>query len=234
MCTLTFLPTGKDSFLFTHNRDEKFTRKIAQHPERRPVGEQEALYPIDSDAGGTWIATSKLFTCGLLNGGKTKHVSSPPYKKSRGSVIPEFLQMGSVDAFLSSYSFSDMEPFTLIILDHIQHALHEIIHNENGEEHTERSYQESHIWSSVTLYDETDRQRRAACFDQFVLECNYQREQIISFHKDGFMPKLTGEGFIIHREGQVHTVSITSIEKAEKISMHYLDLIQHEATREEL
>ena len=69
MCTVTFLPKGKNDYILTSNRDETPTR-AALEPKAYSIGSKEIYFPKDPLAGGTWIATDKQrFTLCLLNGG---------------------------------------------------------------------------------------------------------------------------------------------------------------------
>src|SRR4051812_5816730 len=104
MCTVTYLPKSKDSFILTSSRDEKPLRKIARPPSIHKRGKQLILFPKDPQGGGTWIAVSESGqTICLLNGAFDKHIPEPPYRKSRGIVALDALQFNTLDSFGKEY-----------------------------------------------------------------------------------------------------------------------------------
>ena len=93
MCTVTFLPVGNTLYL-TSNRDEAAARKIADAPQIVPFSAGNILFPKDSEAGGTWVATHENGNAMvLLNGAFVKHQHNPPYRKSRGLIFLEVFLM---------------------------------------------------------------------------------------------------------------------------------------------
>nr|MBP6455490.1 NRDE family protein [Chitinophagaceae bacterium] len=86
MCTVSFLPVNKTSFILTHNRDEHINRGVAFLPIFYEISSNKIVFPKDSKANGTWISTSKNYSLCLLNGGFEKHKHEPPYKHSRGQL----------------------------------------------------------------------------------------------------------------------------------------------------
>lgn len=67
MCTVTYLPIGKSSFILTSNRDESQQRKIAAPPEKYSIYDTNVYFPKDTDANGTWFAAAETkFTLCLL------------------------------------------------------------------------------------------------------------------------------------------------------------------------
>lgn len=67
MCTVTWTRTSGGYHLFM-NRDELWTRGVAEGPALREGGAVRYLAPIDSDAGGTWIGVNAYgVTLCLLN-----------------------------------------------------------------------------------------------------------------------------------------------------------------------
>lgn len=90
MCTVTYLPVST-GFVLTQNRDEAPTRSPQIISKEKRFG-TELLFPKDTKAGGTWIATARDGrTACLLNGAFEKHKHEPPYRLSRGLVLLDFL-----------------------------------------------------------------------------------------------------------------------------------------------
>lgn len=98
MCTVTFTPTKRGSYL-TSNRDEHAARAkvvtLKKYPSEVGV---EFIFPQDPDAGGSWIAIKNIDGAAvLLNGASFKHIPKPPYIKSRGLVLIDVV--GSAEHF---------------------------------------------------------------------------------------------------------------------------------------
>jgi uncharacterized protein with NRDE domain len=226
VCTVTYLPKGNTEFILTHNRDEHHLRGVALLPERRDIGSIETIMPIDAKAGGTWIATSKEFTLCLLNGGFEKHTHQPPYKHSRGNIIPDFFLFKDVKDFSTNYNLENIEPFTLIIIEHIHAEVTELVFDGYKLHHFKKDNQQAHIWSSSTLYSSDDRIRRQDYFARFININDFSQEAIIAFHENKF-EEYEHEGIQINRNNILQTVSLTSIQKSDAINLLYKDFINH-------
>ncbi len=159
MCTVTYLPKNHHSFILTHNRDEHHSRGVAHLPIKKALKNAICVAPIDSNAGGTWIATSQQFTLCLLNGGFVKHKQNPPYRHSRGHIIFDFFSYNNVEHFVRDYSFENIEPFTLILIEHKGRRVNELIYDGQKIHHAFIAQDELHIWSFFTLYTEVDREK---------------------------------------------------------------------------
>lgn len=222
MCTVTYLP-AKDSCYLVSNRDERHFRQKAFPPALNKLDDNILLYPTDADAGGTWIAVSgNGHAAVLLNGAFEKHISSPPYRKSRGLVFLEIIQAALPVSFFSSINLRGIEPFTLIILSE---ELQECRWDGQNKFIRRLHKQQPYIWSSVTLYDEITRQEREKWFNDF-LEQHSQpsMDELLAFHHfagDGDQHK----DLRMNRNNEVFTVSITGMHiRDRECSMHYFDL----------
>ncbi len=225
MCTVTFIPLPGKIYLAS-NRDEKHSRAKALKPAIYPTPSGNMLFPKDPDAGGTWIALHQSGNAVvLLNGGISPHISDPPYHKSRGVVLLELTGTPSpAEAFLM-INLNNVEPFTVVMWDHGK--LWEGIWDGENKHISRKDERKPHIWSSVTLYDESVKLLREQWFSEW-LEKNPDpvMEEIFHFHQ------FTGEGdsendLMINRDGELYTVSITGMEISnEKGTMRYLDLLQ--------
>lgn len=226
MCTVTYLPILNKGYLLTQNRDEKRIRGKAHLPSIHHNDGWAAIYPTDADALGTWIVLSHTYSCSLLNGGFTKHHPSPPYRHSRGQIILDLLSYTSISDFISQYNFTGLEPFTLVVVDHVNESLHELVWDNNKLYHQLKNPRQPHLWSSSTLYSSDDKIWRQGVFNRFVDDGDFTRSTAIAFHK---LKHDEREGFLINRNEELKTVSLTSIVyDANEHSMRYEDLIDHE------
>lgn len=97
MCTVTIIPLGSAGYRLAANRDESRSRPAALPPRVMPfesaAGADRAVWPIDGQAGGTWIAaTERGLALTLLN--LNEGASTPPADElwSRGGVIPSVVR----------------------------------------------------------------------------------------------------------------------------------------------
>ena len=117
MCTVTYIPQGKNEFILTQNRDESPNRPADILVKANRNG-KEILFPQDAGAGGTWIAISDSNQLiAVLNGAFSKHSHEPPYRKSRGIMALEFFDFSDAEHFFRAFDFEGIEPFTMVIYD---------------------------------------------------------------------------------------------------------------------
>jgi hypothetical protein len=225
MCTVTYLPLPTKGFLLTHSRDEKAIRPAAFPPKAFRIGERNVTYPQDPQGLGTWIAASAQTAICLLNGAFTPHRPRPPYNHSRGLVIPQFFAYPSLEAFVSDYSFSGIEPFTLLIRE--DQRLVELRWNGVELFIQEKDPEQPYIWSSVTLYSSAVIEKREGWFREWLQQHPQPTiDAIRQFHQ------LAGDGDPTHslrmnRQNALLTISLTSIVREEKgIELIYEDFTQ--------
>lgn len=225
MCTLSYLPKADGSFYFTSNRDEKLARAKAILPQLYQHGVNQLLYPKDAQAGGTWlVASSKGYLLCLLNGGLVKHVSSPPYRKSRGLILLEFFKYPSAKAFIKSANFEGIEPFTLIIKG--PNSFHELRWTGITLLVKELDALQPAIWSSVTLYDPAVIVAREEFFKQYFGQLKeVQLEDVINFHQfkgNAEMP----HSILMNTLPQTQTLSISALQvNLKHVMFNYFDLL---------
>ena len=222
MCTVTYIPTTKNSFVLTSSRDVPFTREKALFPKEYNEDNIKITYPKDGKAGGTWIGHSskKRLIC-LLNGGfKNHYLTTDPktkYRKSRGLIVLDLLKESETNSALSKIDLNQIEPFTLVIVDwNNDLQLMEFVWD-GINKHIKKLPQKNYIWSSATLYDETMKKMRE---DWFVKNKIYNKESILNFHHTAGVgnPKID----VIMKREKVGTVSITQVTKIDnKITMNY-------------
>lgn len=226
MCTVTYIPT-KDGAILTSNRDEHISRGIALYPEFYQLSDRKLVFPKDSKAGGTWFISNEHGDTGvLLNGAFEKHISMPPYRKSRGHVLPEIFQSDSPFDALKRYDLSGIENFTIILLE--QGMLREF--KWDGEKLRTKLHdnEQAHIWSSVTLYDENMiAERHSWFYNWLVLHPEITQKDILNFHSN---THLTNKefGLLISRKNKISTTSITSLcIEQQKAELLHKDFIQN-------
>jgi hypothetical protein len=184
----------------------------------------QLLFPRDADAGGTWIALKDRGSAAvLLNGAFKNHVSQPPYKKSRGLVLPSMLAAEDPAGHFMRTDFSGIEPFTIILLR--EQRLFEC--RWDGEQRYLIALDASslYIWSSATLYDEPVRTQREIWFNCWAGQNTKPSvSDVLRFHYTGG-DEDQHNGICMHRPGLHGTVSITAIVlTGEMATMHYHDL----------
>jgi len=120
VCTVSWVQQPGGYHLLA-NRDEKRTRGRAFAPAIRECGGVRYVAPIDSDFGGTWIATNEfgVSVC-LLNGDAGNQNSFPSRQRSRGLLLRELAwEATGADCLLSlrQLDLSPYAPFVLLILE---------------------------------------------------------------------------------------------------------------------
>ena len=157
----------------------------------------------------------------MLNGAEEKHISAPPYRKSRGQIV---LDLISGDAIIDwqLINLENIEPFTLIVYQNDK--LFQFRWNGNIKENIELDPNKAYIWSSSTLYSKEIKTKREEWFTAF-LNKNPQPtpNQLIDFHSFTESSNIEN-GLQINRNNIYKTVSITQIEKNNCTTMNYIDL----------
>ena len=222
MCTVTYLPIADNQFILTSNRDETPLRKTI--PPKKYVEDGVTLtYPKDEIAGGTWIGvSSKNRVVCLLNGGFVNHKRKLPYKMSRGIIVKNILKADNAIAFINDFDFTNIEPFTLILIDwDLKLATYELVWD-GVKKHFKPLAQEPKIWSSSPLYTPEMKEEREMWFTNW-LENNKKDslKNILEFHKNNSLG--TKETSPKMKRKFVETVSITSIKKEENVEISYID-----------
>jgi len=222
MCTVTYLPIADNQFILTSNRDETPLRKTI--PPKKYVEDGVTLtYPKDEIAGGTWIGvSSKNRVVCLLNGGFVNHKRKLPYKMSRGIIVKNILIADNAIAFINEFDFTNIEPFTLILIDwDVKLVTYELVWD-GVKKHFKPLAQEPKIWSSSPLYTPEMKEEREMWFTNW-LENNKKDslKNILEFHKNNSLG--TKEISPKMKRKFVETVSITSIKKEENVEISYID-----------
>lgn len=222
MCTVTFIPINNKVFI-TSNRDEKSLRMQAVAPALYKMKTGNIIFPKDADAGGTWFAVHENGNAVIfLNGGWKKHISKPPYKKSRGLTLLDLIDSDNPYQKFLTENFINIEPFTAIIF--FDQQLFECRWDGKGKSYKHLEENIPHIWSSVTLYDDAIINKRERWFTEWLQKNpSPNHHDILSFHQ------FTGDGdkhndLLMNRNNETYTVSITSLESsADTGVLKYLD-----------
>lgn len=221
MCTVTYIPTGPQSFILTSNRDENPQRATGSPDANCTISQEEyVVFPKDQRAGGTWIAISSLnrMAC-LLNGAFVKHQHRPPYRKSRGLIVLDFFSAAGIRSFVENIDLDGVEPFTLVMID--RGELGELRWDGSQKYFRALDSSEAWIWSSATLYDEQTAAAKEIRFRQWLaVHDTPLPEEVSHFHGVN-----NPEGYLLDLP-VVKTVSITSVENTgDTLCMVYHDLL---------
>ncbi len=188
------------------------------------------IYPKDATASGTWIALKETgdAIC-LLNGAFEAHVPQPPYSRSRGLVVLDIVSQSNMTDGFNNADLYKIEPFTLVIVE--QQKLYECRWDGSQKFFLQLNGNQSHIWSSSTLYPLATRLRRKQWFDVWQTSIQYPSPtDIFSFHLQ------TGDGdphndLVMNRGNETFTVSVTGISVIDgNMNMQYFDLLKNEIT----
>lgn len=225
MCTVTLVKTNSKGFILTSNRDEAIGRKTLPIDFYNVSG-KELLFPKDVVAGGTWIAVSNEQTmiC-LLNGGYQNHTKLSNYRHSRGVVVTDILAQGNLKESMRNYPCDNLEPFTLVGVDWNNTLLfYELVWDGNKKHFKTLNTNDTHIWSSSTLYTNEMKQYRRDWFTEFKSNNEINTKNITHFHKTAGV----GNEFydLKIKRGNLQTRSITQVTANENaVKMSYEDLL---------
>ena len=211
MCTVTIIPKGENDFVLTSNRDEAPNRASLE-TDFYQVNNTKMLFPKDEKAGGTWIGVSERnrLIC-LLNGGFEFHKRHDDYGISRGLVVTYLLAVTDIRIAVDSYNLTNVEPFTLVIIDwNYSLKFYEFVWDGSNKHFTELP-KKPKIWSSSTLYTQEMKEERKQWFDEFKSENELTSFNAKQFHKHTHIGN-SDYGVIMDR-GFVKTTSITQVEK---------------------
>jgi hypothetical protein len=113
MCTATWLVKDGGYELF-FNRDESVRRLEARPPAIQDVEGVRCLFPVDGDAGGTWLGVNEFGrTLGLLNGGERADPRAAP---SRGWLVLDCLPARSAAELGERLDAAGLERFARFTL----------------------------------------------------------------------------------------------------------------------
>lgn len=226
MCTVSFVFSNGKAIL-THNRDEKVARPSAIEPQKYTINNKSIYFPKDQKAGGTWYAVAENGTVlVLLNGADEKHQLKPSYRKSRGLIVLDLISSNSPIHEWNSIDLTGIEPFTIVLFQ--DEKLFQLRWNEIEKSVVNLDVNQSHIWSSSTLYPKEIREYRTELFQNFITSNEISPEKLFQFHR--YTKEDDSEnGLIINRNDEMKTLSITqTVIQENKVVLSYHDLQNQE------
>ncbi len=209
MCVLTYIPHADGRVTITHNRDEHISRPKALPPQNYLIGNEQVSFPKDPQGGGTWFAVHQDWICCLLNGAFEAHLSQPPYRVSRGTIITGFFQNPDIQDFIKRFEPQGIEPFTFLAFDLKSKKIHQMAWNEHILQIRHLDAEQTHIWSSSTLYNANIKATRAQIFKQFA-GIKPTQQQVVDFHKVNIDNDLH-QSFFVNINEKIKTVAITQV-----------------------
>jgi len=223
MCTVTYLPRPQ-GFILTHNRDEAPTRST-RHIEQVVLGGRLCLFPRDTGAGGAWIAAVENGpTVCLLNGAFVRHERNPPYRRSRGLILMDFLEQPDWKTFVNGYDLENIEPFTFLFFYGQQ--VNEL--RWDGQQRHVRIMDphEAAFWCSATLYPPPMQGNRERVFRQWLhMQARpFEPDAALLLHRTGSVGDPEND-YVMNRDNRVRTVSITQVLVQPQLQMSYYDLL---------
>lgn len=234
MCTVTYLPVP-NGFVLTQNRDETPTRSPQTISREKRFG-TEFLFPKDTKAGGTWIATARDGrTACLLNGAFEKHKHEPPYRLSRGLVLLDFFSWPEPQLFFEQYDLDGIEPFTFLFFS--PGRVTELRWDGKNRHLKNLPPDQAHFWCSATLYPPPMQERRERVFRDWLAAQNLGQprlsSRIFTLHLTGSVGDPEND-YVMNRGGRVCTVSVTQVVLQNgHVRMRYTDLLdaKHDSKR---
>ena len=230
MCTVSFVRV-KNTVIITSNRDEHIQRENAAAPGFHQLPNKKIIFPKDVRAGGTWFAAADNGVVAvLLNGAFQKHVSTPPYRKSRGLILLEIIEAAESLSFFKTINLNNIEPFTVVLYQ--PGFLHELRWDGKDKHEKTLDITGNYIWSSATLYSDEVIEQRKNHFDRFIHSADGITAQTVhDFHASN-----NGDaenGFVINRQTGMKTFSITqAVVQSDVVNFSHDDLLQQKCYTE--
>jgi uncharacterized protein with NRDE domain len=207
MCTVSFVPAGR-RYIFTFNRDEQPERQTLCYITHLQLAFKDIYYAKDSKTGGTWFAADNKGTVAMLfNGAFIRHKKQTKYKKSRGIILLELIASQKVLYSFKQQDLDNTEPFSIILFEY--QKLFRLTWDGNNKHIARLKTDKSHIFSSVTLYDEDVQQQRKKWMNDFLTNSATVNEEIIYGFHANYNAADKQNGLLIKREGCCSTISIS-------------------------
>jgi uncharacterized protein with NRDE domain len=222
MCTLTYVPQRLGSII-TANRDETPARNSAGLTEHGNQAGQDFLIAKEPLRGGTNLAIGKEMVTVLLNGAFEYHESKISYRKSRGIVVLDSLNLSSLSEF-SQNDFEGVEPFTLLRFGRV---IEELRWDERSLHLRQREKSKPFLVASAKLYSRAVREKRQQWFDQVLQNHPVDALKLLNFHLEGGDGDLEND-MVMNRDGLVRTVSVTQVVQSKDQFISHLDLIKNQ------
>lgn len=158
MCILSIYSKPNGDFILTQNRDESHLRPTSHEIITRYFEGKPFTGPIDLVSNGTWMYYTEDYAVCILNGEYKKHSHQPPYRKSRGLILLDFLQYTSVEEFVNEIDLEGIEPFTMVMVHRKSSERKILVWDEKRKYLEDHSGKELIVRSSSTLYDSSEKE----------------------------------------------------------------------------
>lgn len=176
MCTITYIPLSETHYLLATNRDERKDRPSARPPGIRQCGGRQALYPVDRQAGGTWISANdagiSMTVANNYQRINPRLQAENTAARSRGLIIPELLTcetLQQVKVRMERLPMQEFNPFTLYAAG--VHPMTFCFWDWDGEQTTfSQPDPVASIWVSSGFDFEGAREQRRQVFETFIRE----------------------------------------------------------------
>jgi hypothetical protein len=166
LCILSIFSQENGDFILTQNRDESHLRPTSDEILTREIEHKPFTGPIDLVSKGTWIYYSDEYVVCILNGEYEKHSHLPPYRKSRGLIVLEFLKFNSVEEFAKEIDLKGIEPFTMVMVHRKNSERKILVWNGKEKFLEDHSGEELIVRSSSTLYNSEEKEFHHHEFEQ--------------------------------------------------------------------
>jgi uncharacterized protein with NRDE domain len=227
MCTVSFIPTPMGVFI-TSNRDENINRGNTLQPFTYWQNNIKLTYPKDEKGEGTWIGFNELQSVAvLLNGAFKNHLHNPPYKHSRGLIIPHILSQKNSIIAAETYSYKGLEPFTLVLYSNKK--LMEFRWDEQQLHIHQLDTCKEFLWNSATLYSKELEDNNLIDLKKW-LNNGSSKDDILNFHLHKKYEHQQPQNSIINN---IKTISITQVCCTNQHTvMQYHDLLIKESKQQ--
>ena len=208
MCTTSWF-THSDGYELFFNRDERLSRQRAQLPSQHQGEGVQYLAPIDTDAGGTWIATNHYgITVCLLNHYQFQQIKTYKNWTSRGNIVRDFAVLPSLKIAEKYFESLDLDDYRAFRMFMIQADGHNCLFVWDGR--TARIEQSVATPKSSSSVDAQQvKALRKGLFAELQLAESTNRQAFIDFHAS-HIPSHSKNSVCMHRE-DAKTVSFTHV-----------------------
>ncbi len=223
MCTLTYLLT-EHGYEIYFNRDEQRSRLLAIAPQFNP--NLKAIYPIDANGQGTWLAVAQSGLClALLNNYQAPATPVNKNSISRGQLILSLL--GSNDDVLTQLQAMDLtvyQPFVLCVFPAgLSLSNSHIYVVKWGASKLTQGSVDLPITSSSVDFDEVCLKRQQK-FAALVDKAAPQSEQLKAYH---YSTEAQGKHSVQMSRDDAKTVSVSHLVVGEDVvSFEYFDAVE--------
>ena len=218
MCTLTYRLNNHGYEVF-FNRDEQRSRSLAIPPQFSQ--KHNAIYPIDPDGNGTWIAVNQQgLSLALLNNYQAP-LSKQRDMTSRGQLILKLLQAeGDPLVHLQAMDLSIYQPFQLCIFPKNVSIMKDDVYclHWDGSSLVPVAMVLPVTSSSVDFSEVS--QKRKQLFHQLTCGQHPTSSQLKQFH---FSTESLNKYSVNMQRPDAHTVSISHISVGQDIRFEYFD-----------